>query len=286
MKRLNILLFILVLLGSNSCYQEDPVEKEVIQLEPSDDPIDQFIQTEFLDKYGVAVRYRFVDRYVDPANRVSPPRRELVVEVLNFLLEFWIEPYLQVENGEEFFKAHVPGEIVLIGSFIFNDDGTVTLGTADSGARITLTEVNNIDETDPVWMIRQLGTIYHEFAHIIHQRYNLPNNFQLISPRGYTSAGTWTGITDDEALQRGYVSNYATSSFNEDYAETVAFILFDDDFFETYMEDEESCTDQACVERNEGRALIRQKFNTVVDHYEQSTGVDLLEVRARIQEKF
>ena len=92
MKRLNIALFSLVLLVSNSCYQEDPVDKEIIQVELSDDPIDQFIQTEFLDKYGIAVRYRFVDRYVDPTNRVAPPRREVVMDALNFLIEFWIEP--------------------------------------------------------------------------------------------------------------------------------------------------------------------------------------------------
>ena len=89
----------------------------------------------------------------------------------------------------------------------------------------------------------------------------------------------------DEALRRGFVSPYATSTFNEDYAETVAFILFDDDFFDTYIEEDEDCNDPACEERNEGRTLIQQKFNSVIDHYQQSTGVDLLEVRARIQER-
>mgnify|MGYP001791492361 CR=1 FL=1 len=285
MKKVTIYLFCLLPLLTVSCYEEDPVDKDVKQVEPSTDEIDQFIQTEFLDKYGVAVRYRFVDRYVDPTRRVAPPRRELVQPVLNFLQEYWIEPYLEVQNGEEFFKDHVPAEIVLLGSFIFNDDGTVVLGTADAGARITLTEVNNVDESDPVWVIRQLGTIYHEFAHIIHQRYNLPANFQQISPQGYTSLGSWFTLTDDEALRRGFVSPYATSTFNEDYAETVAFILFDDDFFDTYIEEDEDCNDPACEERNEGRTLIQQKFNSVIDHYQQSTGVDLLEVRARIQER-
>ncbi|MGD1891193.1 MAG: substrate import-associated zinc metallohydrolase lipoprotein [Cyclobacteriaceae bacterium] len=284
MSRLISSLFCLSLVFASSCYTEDPVDIPVNQVEPSTDEIDQFIQTEFVDKYGVAVRYRFVDRYVDPTRRVAPPRRELVQPILDFLLEYWIEPFLEVPNGEQFFKDHVPAEIVLIGSFIFNDDGTVVLGTADSGARITLTEVNNIDETDPVWVSRQLGTIFHEFAHIIHQRYNLPANFQQISPQGYTSLGSWFTLTDDEALRRGYVSPYATSTFNEDYAETAAFILFDQDFFDNYIE-EENCTTPACQERNDGRVLIRQKFNTVIEHFRQNTGVDLLEVRARIQEK-
>jgi len=264
---------------------EDKIETDVITVEPSDDPLDQFIQTSFTDKFGVAVRYRYVDRYVDPTKRVSPPRKELVEPILSFLTEYWIEPFINVPNGEEFFKTHVPAEVVLIGSFIFNNDGTVTLGTADAGARITLTEVNNFEEEDTEWIIRQLGTIYHEFAHIVHQRYNLPANFQQISPQGYTSSGSWFNLTDDEALRRGFVSPYATSSFNEDYAETAAFILFDTDFYETYINEEENCTTIECVERNEGRELIRRKLNAVLTHYEQNTGVDLLEVRELIQKK-
>lgn len=276
-------LIALLMILASACYQEDPVEKEITQVEASNDPLDQLIQTRFVEEYGVAVRYRFVDRYVDPTKRVSPPRKELVEPVLDFLTRFWIEPYIQVDNGEEFFKNHVPAEIILIGSFIFNDDGTVTLGTADSGARITLTEINNIDEENPDWIFRQLGTIYHEFAHIIHQRYNLPANFQQVSPQGYTSPGSWFNLTEDEALRRGFVSPYGTSSFNEDYAEIVAHILFEPDFYEMYINEDEDCTDVACVERNEGKALIRRKYNMILDHYEQNTGVDLLEVREIIQ---
>ena len=37
------------------------------------------------------------------------------------------------------------------------------------------------------WLYLQLNVIYHEFAHIVHQRYNLPANWQQISPEGYTS---------------------------------------------------------------------------------------------------
>ena len=280
------ILLIGTLILLSACFNEDPIDSEIITVEPSTDPLDQFIQSNFLDKYQVAVRYRFVDRYVDPTKRVTPPKREVVEPMLNFLTDFWIDPFISVENGEEFFKNHVPAEIILIGSSIYNSDGTVTLGTADAGARITLTEVNDIDESNMNWIIRQLGTIYHEFAHIVHQRYNLPPNFQQISPQGYTSAGSWFNLTDEEALRRGFVSPYATSSFNEDFAETAAFVLFDPAFYETYINDEENCATVDCMERNEGRALVRRKLNAILTHYEQNTGVDLLEVRALIQAKY
>lgn len=270
----------------SSCYQEEKIESPVITPELSTDALDVYIRDNFLDPYGVAVRYRYVDRYVDPTKRVAPPKEELVVPLLNFLREYWIEPFISVPNGDAFFKEHVPAEVILIGSFIYNTDGTVTLGTADAGARITLTEVNNVDDADQVWVFRQLGTIYHEFAHIVHQRYNLPPNFQQISPQGYTSAGSWFNLTDEEALRRGFVSPYATSDFNEDFAETVAHLLYEPDFYEKYINEQANCTTPDCIERNEGRALIRRKYNAILAHYEQNTGVDLLQVRAIIQAKY
>lgn len=283
-----IFALILIAIGSiatSSCYDDESVESPVKQQTPSEDPIDIFIQTNFVDKYGVAVRYKFVDRYVDPDKRVAPPLREVVEPTLDFLTEFWVEPYINVQNGRRFFENHVPAEVILIGSLMYNDDGTVTLGTADAGARITLTDVNSIDLEDEEWLLLQLNVIYHEFAHIVHQRYNLPTNWQQISPEGYTSVGSWYTLTDEEALQRGFVTNYATSDYNEDYAETVAHILFYPEFYERYIIDEENCTTDDCIARNEGRALIRRKYVSVLAHYEQVTGVDLLEVRAIVQDR-
>jgi substrate import-associated zinc metallohydrolase lipoprotein len=278
---------ILIAAGSvlaSSCYKDESLESPVKQQTPSEDPIDIYIQENFVDKYGVSIRYKFVDRYVDPDKRVSPPLREVVQPTVDFLTQFWVTPYLSVQNGRRFFENHVPAEVILIGSLMYNDDGTVTLGTADVGARITLTDVNSLDLDDDEWLYLQLHVIYHEFAHIVHQRYNLPTNWQEISPDGYTSVGSWYTLSDEEALQRGFVSPYATSDFNEDYAEMVSFITYYPEFYDRYITDEENCTDEACVARNEGRALIRRKYVSVLNHYEQVTGVDLLDVRAVVQD--
>ena len=270
---------------TTSCFEEEKVSSPIKTYPASDDPIDQYIQNNFIDKYGVAVRYKYVDRYVDQNKRVTPPKRELVEPMLDFLTDFWVDPFISVSNGRKFFEDHVPAEIVFIGSTIYNADGTVTLGTADAGARITLSEVNDIDIDNQDWVFRQLGTIYHEFAHIMHQRYNLPSNWQEISPQGYTSLGSWYNLTDEEALQRGFVSPYGTSTFNEDFAEVVAFLLYDPDFYDKYINDEVGCTTSDCDARNEGRAKLRRKYNAILIHYEQFTGVDLLAVRELIQAK-
>jgi substrate import-associated zinc metallohydrolase lipoprotein len=285
MKLTGALIFAALLLGNSSCYDNEDLNVPVKTATPSTDEIDQYIEATYTNEFGVAVRYKYVDRYVDPTKRVTPPKRALVRPMLDFLFNFWVDPYLNVENGESFFRDHVPAEVVFIGSSIFNDDGTVTLGTADAGARITLTEVNDIDVNNKEWVLRQLGTIYHEFAHIVHQRYALPPNFEEISPDGYTSSGSWYNLSNEEALQRGFVSPYATSSYNEDFAEFVAFLLFDENFYETYLEDEVECTTEDCASRNEGRALLRKKYTSILSHYKQYTGVDLLQIRALVQEK-
>ena len=277
-------LIMLASFGATSCYKDESLEAPVNPQTPSEDPIDIYIQNNFLDAYGVAVRYKFVDRYVDPDKRVTPPLREVVEPTLDFLTQFWVNPYINVQNGRRFFENHVPAEVVLIGSLMYNDDGTVTLGTADAGARITLTDVNSIDLDDQEWLYLQLNVIYHEFAHIVHQRYNLPTNWQDISPEGYTSVGSWYTLSDEEALQRGFVTNYATSNYNEDFAEMVAYITFFPEFYERYIIDEENCTTDDCIARNEGRALLRRKYVAVLSHYEDVTGVDLLDVRAIVQD--
>jgi substrate import-associated zinc metallohydrolase lipoprotein len=279
-----ILFIALAALSASSCYKDEELNAPIKTQPASDDPIDQYIQKNFIDEYGVAVRYKFVDRYVDQNKRVTPPKREVVQPMLEFLTDFWIKPFVDVPNGEKFLRTHIPAEVIFIGSTIYNADGTVTLGTADAGARITLSEVNFIDLTNRDWIFRQLGTIYHEFAHIMHQRYNLPPNFQQISPQGYTSLGSWYNLTDEEALQRGFVSPYGTSTFNEDFAEVVAFMLYDPDFYTKYINDE-VCTTTSCIARNEGRAKLRNKYNAILAHYKQNTGVDLLRVRALIQAK-
>ena len=283
MKRLSTLLLLLSLIPS--CYPDESLDVPVTADTPLDSELDIYIDENFVQEYNMAIRYRFEDRFIRPFQRVAPVGLEKVRPMLDFIEEFWIGPYLEVPNGEEFFRSHVPVEIIFLGGLIFNDDGTVTLGTADAGVQITFTNVNAIDPTDSDWVELQLQTVYHEFAHTVHQEYRLPQAFETISPNGYTSPGSWFNLPGEEALQRGFVSSYATSNPNEDFAETVAFFLFDTDFEEVYLTDEPDCVDADCTARNEGRELIRQKLSAIEEHYEKNTGVVLAEVREAVQRR-
>ena len=268
------------------CYPDEtlsvPVKQTDVKIETD---LDKFIEENFRIKYGMAIRYRFVDRYIQPTQRVAPPRLEVVTPMLNFIQKFWIDPFLEIPNGEAYFRAYVPSEVVLLGGLIYNSNGTVTLGTADAGAQITFTNVNGLDLADKEWEALQLQTVYHEFAHIVHQRNKLPTDFETISVTGYTSAGSWFTLTDEEALIRGFVSPYATSSPNEDFAETVAFFLYNQDFVTSILTDESNCTTTECVERNTGRELIRQKLTAIREHYQKVVGINLDQARNAVQAK-
>ncbi len=284
---MNKVVFVLLLLVTLAgCYPEEnlsvPVNDPEIEIITE---LDQYIETNFTQPYGMAIRYQFVDRFVDPGERVSPPSLDAVRPMLDFIQEFWINPYLEIPNGQSFFESYVPSEIVLLGGLIFNADGTVTLGTADAGAQITFTNVNAIDPTDEAWRTLQLQTVYHEFAHTVHQQFKLPNAFETIAETGYTGPGSWFVLQDNDALERGFVSPYATSSPNEDFAETVAFFLFDPDFDENFIMQEDTCQTADCIDRNEGRVRISAKMSAISDHYERVTGVNLQTLRDAVQSK-
>ncbi|MEM0938485.1 MAG: substrate import-associated zinc metallohydrolase lipoprotein [Bacteroidota bacterium] len=246
--------------------------------------LDAYIDENFTQKYGMAVRYKFVDNYLSVGQQTTPPRLESVRPMLDFIQEYWIDPYFEVENGEEFFENHVPAEVILFGGLIYQGS-TVLLGVADAGAKISLMDVNSVDPDNQEWILFQLGTIYHEFAHVVHQRYKLPAGYETISPTGYTSAGSWFNISDQEAIERGFVSPYGSSSPNEDYAELVSAYLYDPDFDENFTIDDENCGDADCESLNVGKALIREKLAAIVDHYENVTGVNIEALRASTQAK-
>ena len=283
LKRLSKFWVLIFVLG---CYPSEelnvPVKDDDVELETD---LDRYIEENFTKEYGMAIRYRFVDNYVSPGQSATPPSLDVVRPMLDFIEEFWINPYKDIENGEEFFRNHVPAEIVFLGGLIYNGDGTVTLGFADAGAQITFTNVNAIDVTDDEWRSLQLQTVYHEFAHTVHQLYKLPNAFETVAADGYTGPGSWFVLTDEDALQRGFVSPYGTSSPNEDFAETVAFYLYDPDFQSKFMDLEPDCISDDCVSRNEGRVRIAEKLSLLSDHYERVTGITLESLRQAIQSR-
>ncbi|EZH74053.1 hypothetical protein ATO12_14350 [Aquimarina atlantica] len=293
-----ILFIILGLIVISGCDREETLQPTTIfegEAE-STDPLDIFLKQEFRDPYGCDVIYKFVDRYIDPTKSAVPPRRDVVQPIAELIKQAWIEPYNKAsDQGEDFLKTYFPAEIVLIGSPLFNGDGTITLGVADAGVRVTLTQANEYAPGNTAWIIQTFRTLHHEFAHIVDQNFNFDvESFFKISSDDYTSQGTWTTLIEggnenstasiNNAIVRGMVTPYGTSSVAEDFAEIIARIVTTDPavFEATYITPIDCSAAGApanCAEINTGKARIKQKYDAVVKYMKEDVGINLLTVR-------
>ena len=260
MKIYNRLLFIFLAVFTlfTSCDKDDELNYEKREVAESTDEIDLFMKEHFLDKYNCAIRWKWDDKFIAIDYYVSPPMREVVIKTAEMVENFWVNPFIECSaGGKAFIEKNFPPEIVFIGSEILNQNGTETLGFAEAGVRITLAELNQYDLKNEKWLKTQLHTIHHEFTHIVHQTYKLPNGFEKISGSFY-SGNSWTTLVDykkdekgnvlrDEdgdpiydhspAIKRGVTTAYGTTNEYEDFAELVSnFIITDaDEFNDTYM---------------------------------------------------
>ncbi|WP_111309906.1 substrate import-associated zinc metallohydrolase lipoprotein [Confluentibacter sediminis] len=245
--------------------------------------------------YGTATRWRWNDNYIDPTQRATPIKSDFVIPATKLINHLWIGSYAASgTSAANFIKELFPAELVYIGSYIYKEDGTILLGYAEGGARVTILNLNSLDYQDRDWMTRPgggiLATVHHEFSHIVHQNYGLPVGFNKISDT-YLGNNWSNGVSKEDAIKLGMVRNYGTLNEYEDFCEIISHLLVTDP--ESFEEDfiaQEDCTTYTdagdivnCQELNEGRLLIKKKVDLVVEYYKNSFNVDLLAVRDSLQ---
>lgn len=281
---------ILVLLGL-SCQNSDSVNYQAPEVELSDHPNDVYIRENILNKYGTAIRWKWDNRYLSKGQTAEPVFEDLVIPVTKLVEELWIEPFLVLSSdSEKFIRDYMSKELVYIGSYIYNSDGSRLLGYAEGGSRISLMNLNAYDLEDRIWLEDQLVTMHHEFGHIVHQNHGIPDGYNKISPMGYLGEGWRNGVTLNDAIKRGMVTAYATDNQYEDFAELISRYLVQDTvyFNSTYLNDwdcSQFIDTESCNEINEGRALIRQKLELIKEFYKEEFNIDLHSLRDTIQKR-
>ena len=306
MKRSILYICCLSLCCFMSCSDDESTNYVPESKELSTYEIDVYFQENFQEKYGSTVRWQWIDKYVDINYIVAPAMRKVLIPTGEMIRRFWIEPFiLESKASGEFIRKHFPPEIVCVGSELRNADGTRTLGYADAGVRITLTELNYFDLTNREWVIQQLHTMHHEFSHIIHQTYKMPNGFNKITEDTYTGQA-WKDINTNAqaeliekgisspttheidsvaqnmAIQRGMLTPYGTSSEFEDFAEFVSLYLLTEPavFEETYI-----ASDPKRTFLDEGKANIDKKLALVKEYYVSNFSIDLTHLREIILQR-
>ena len=217
-----------------SCSSDDPSGESIFKTEETTTTeFDKWLYANFTQPYNIQFRYRYQDSETDNYYNVVPADPEKAKALAILVKELWISPYETV-FGANFIKQYGPKVYQLLGSPEFNSSGSIVLGYAESGVKITLFRVNEIDvdniyvNTDDAFRDHYalpmdlnywyFHTMHHEFFHIMTQTKNFPTDFNLISAGKYHTSD-WINVKDVDAPLEGFVTGYASNEPNEDMAE-------------------------------------------------------------------
>ncbi|MDG1871964.1 MAG: putative zinc-binding metallopeptidase [Flavobacterium sp.] len=227
MKKFKLYKNVLVLssvLFLGACASDEPLTESILDTTvPVKSPLDNWIDTNFLTPYNINVQYKWDQNVVDNNRYLFPPTQTKVQPALEIVQKIWLQSYSTI-GGADFVKKIAPREFVLVGGVNLNTTGTITLGLADAGQRITLFETDKVNKSDRENVKRFIKTIQHEYIHILNQTKPFDEKtLAKITPTGYTS--NWYATSTAVANEEGFISDYARSNINEDFAEMAATML-------------------------------------------------------------
>lgn len=212
-------------LGLVSCSDDDPSSNTIYPTDsPARDNFDNWLLKNYTYPYNVDVKYKMEDIESDhkytlvPADSAKSAKLSIIMKFL------WFDAYNEV-IGPDFIKENMPRMIHFIGSPAYNSEGTMVLGTAEGGLKVTLYMVNELTDkmlTDYTTMNEYyFHTLHHEFTHILNQKVPYDRSYDLITESSYVS-GNWYNIPDHTAHQLGFVTPYAMVEPVEDFAEMLS----------------------------------------------------------------
>jgi len=277
-----------------TCKKEDPLPplEDISGLGGDtwvENAIDKWIKDTLTKPFNIAVKYKWEQAEVDLNRTLVPPKEEQIIPVLEAINKVWVRTYVE-EAGVSFFKTIAPKFFVLVGSPAYNSDGSIKLGVAEGGRKVTLYNINDFrvkgmpgynPDTDTAGVVEMFRTIQHEFAHILDQNVRVPVAFSASSVNSYSA--DWLNITNDEARNEGFISPYGMSQRSEDWAEVVAFMLINGkSYFEAYVNSIDypgtTATGTTAVQ---ARQRLRDKEAALVSYFDQAWGIDFYKMQAK-----
>ena len=273
------LLYILLPLAAGgwmgvSCSEDDLSSTSVFQdVKRDTTAFDNWIFENYVMPYNIDLKYHLEDKETDYQYSLVPAATEKSQKVAQAVLYCWLQAYDEVA-GIGFTRTYVPKVIQLIGSYAHNKKGTVVMGTAEDGLKVTLYAVNYF-KTDKNTLNNYFQIMHHEFTHILTQNKDYDTEFRNISDNDYIT-GEWSTKYESEALEKGFINAYAMSEYNEDFAETLSFyLIYTPAQWQQKMK----------LAGDGGAAIIDQKL-TIIRHYLKTAwGIDIDILRDVLQRR-
>ncbi len=257
----------------SACSSDDKLRDESIfdTTEKPKTELDQWIENKYTKPYNISATYLWDESLGKPDKTLFPPKVSSVKPALQVIKKIWIDTYTEI-GGEDFVKKLAPRQLHFIGSYNLNHNGTIVLGDAGGGARITMYNTDYINYKSLASVRQFVHTIQHEYIHILNQTkpYDLKAWSKVASLKGgYTSS--WYIERDDVSNNLGFVTPYARSNYDEDFAETAAFVLLRSEVEkQAFLKD---------IKDAEGRKIIEQKFQLVEQYFKNQFDMDFYALR-------
>lgn len=234
--------------------------------------LDQWIYDNYTKPYNIEATYKWNQAFGYYDKVLTPPKEENVKPALQMVKKIWLDSYADAaKEKEKFVKGIAPRQFHLIGSYNVNNDGTITLGEAGGGARITLFNTNYVKNNDLESVRQFVHTVQHEYVHILNQTRDFDRVAWAEISKGGLYTSSWYLYEDPESNALGFVTSYARSNYDEDFAETASFILM-----KTKAEWEQFLAE---LTSESGKKDILAKVDLVVAYYKDEFDIDFWELR-------
>lgn len=233
---------------------------------------DNWLNDNFTKPFNIEVKYRWDPFELPLEKTLVPPFVDKVRPTMEAVKAIWIDPYIK-EAGADFIKKYCPKQYILVGSANWNNDGTITLGTAEGGRKVILYQINDFNKKNVAAVKQMLHTIHHEFGHILNQNILYSVAFKQITPGSYTS--NWYNISEEEALNLGFVTSYAMSSADEDFVEMLATML---------VEGKTAYDKRVATASPTAQAAIKLKEQIVIDYMKKAYNINFRSLEKTTQE--
>ncbi len=261
-----------------SCAKDDDIDRSVSVFDttdPTPNVYEKWLSDNYTAPFNIEVLYRLDDKELDFTRFHAPAKLEQSMKLTKIVKHAWLDAYATV-IGVDFVRRLAPRTIMLIGSPSYNEDGTITLGTAEGGLKVTFYQTNWLNERNPIDLNQYyLHMVHHEFTHILHASIAWPQEFNLISQGDYAPT-SWQNRTAKEALNLGFISPYAGSQIGEDITEVTAKYL---------TLTEANMAAMKTVASAEGIRKLEQKIAIMKKYMLEAWGIDMDVLRREVQRR-
>ena len=259
-----------------SCSDDDPSSESIFPTtSPKRDAFDKWLLENYTFPYNVEMKYKMEDIESDIKYHLVPADSAKTAKLSIIMKYLWFDAYNEVV-GPDFIKENMPRTIHFIGSPAYNSEGTMVLGTAEGGLKITLYMVNSLDDETlkdyDTMNEYYFHTLHHEFTHILNQKIPYDQSYKLITESGYVS-GDWYLISDKTAHQAGFITPYAMVEPLEDFAEMLSgYVTMSQSEWNAILADAGTT----------GAASLSAKLDIVRNYMQESWNVDIDQLRAAV----